>query len=559
MRRSCTAILALSMGCAASRVALPAPPLEEVYVWAVREEARALRHVEGLVAWELGSLGQRPLAAEALEGHEGLASRIALEALSRAEGAPGRSRTDRLSLRFLRRSLASRSVLQATAGFDALTSALSQSATAKMPFLAADVAFRDLGRLVASEPDGERRAQLHLAWLQIADLQLNPVLLEREAAAQKAARAAGYVDYVALAEDIREVDLHALLADGVAYLKSTETSYLRALSRVAHDELGLERSALRASDLPRLFRAPHLAGLFPDSGQKAALRQFLKGIGLDLHTSAGTEVRIDEEAHPARRARAFTAALDGPSDVRICLPPSTGLDGYGTLFHEAGHALHFAWSEGPREQTELGHLGPSEAFGELFRGAFADPAWVAKSFPALTRREVADVVRREALSEMLQLRRYAFAKIAFELRLHGRPASSIAEALAVLPDAAAANADLRELYRQLFSAATGVPLTRADAGRFLTDADDTFYAADYARAFALAAMMDESLRDRFGAWTSRADAGPWLRRELFADGRALSVYEVAIKLGFAPRLDFALAARRAERLLAEADALEARP
>ena len=557
MRRSCTAILALFCGCAAARGG--GAGSDEAYVGAVRDEARALRHVERLVAWEEGSQGRLPLAAESLAGHEGLASRTALVALARAEGAPGRSRADRLSLKFLRRSLAARSVLQATAGFDAQASQIEQAATARMPFLSFDVAFRDLGPLVASEPDGDRRAQLHLAWLQIADARLNPLLLEREAAAQKAARAAGYKDYVALAEDVREVDLRALLADGVSYLKATEETYRRALDRVAHDELGLHRSELRASDLPRLFRAPHLAGFFPDAGQKATLRAFLKGIGLDLKTSAGTDVRIDAAARKARRARAFTAAIDGPADVRICLPASTGLDGYGTLFHEAGHALHFAWSQGPRELTELGHLAPSEAFGELFRAAFADAHWVAKTFPDLTRREVADVVRREALSEMLQLRRYAFAKIAFELRLHGRPASAIAGALAVLPDAAATDGDLRELYRQLFSAATGVQLTRADAGRFLTDADDTFYAADYARAFALAAMMDESLRSRFGNWTSRADAGPWLRQELFSSGRALSVEEVASQLGFTPRLDFGLAARRAARLLDEADALEARP
>ena len=188
MRRSCTAILALFCGCAAARgpAMTAAAGLDERYVVAVRAEALALRHIERLVAWEEGSQGQRPPAAEALGGHEGLASRTALEALARAEGAPGRSGADRLGLRFLRRSLAARSVLQATSGFDAQAAAIEQAATARMPFLAADVAFRDLGPLVASEPDRDRRAQLHSAWLQIADAKLNPLLLEREAAAQKA-------------------------------------------------------------------------------------------------------------------------------------------------------------------------------------------------------------------------------------------------------------------------------------------------------------------------------------------------------------------------------------
>lgn len=507
------AALAVLCGCAAAR----GGP-EAAYVASLRDEARALRRIEGLVAWQEGTRGERPAVWGALVGHEALAGRTALEALSRAEQAAGLSAPERLSLRFLRRSLAARAVGQATADLDAR------------------IAHARLG----GDPPG-------------------PLLREREAAAQRGARAIGYRDYIALSEDVREVDLSGLLADGTAYLRATEASFRRALDRVAREELSVPREGLRASDLPRLLQGPTLLLPFPAGGEVAALRSFLAGIGLNLTTSAGTEVVIDDEQRPNKRARAFTSALDGPRDVRVSVQRRGGLDGYGALFHEAGHALHFGWSDGPRELTELGHLAPSEAFGELFRSALADADYLRRARPGLSPLALAGVLRRAALAEMLQVRRTAFARIAFELRLHGRPASEVSAALALLPDAAAAEGDLRELYRQLFSVASGVLFTSADAARFLTDVDDTFYAADHARAFALAALLDQELRARFGSWTSRREVGAFLKRELFAHGRARSVAEVAARLGHAPRLDFALAARRAERLLAQADALEAAP
>jgi hypothetical protein len=210
---------------------------------------------------------------------------------------------------------------------------------------------------------------------------------------------------------------------------------------------------------------------------------------------------------------------------------------------------------------------------------------VAEGRTAPSNAELAAILRRGALVEMMYVRRYGFAKIAYELRLHGRPEREIAPALLLLPAGAAAtlapdaalvpdpaqaadaagpgpagragSAELRELYRQLFSVAYGFPLTEGEAARFRSDADDTFASADYARAFVLAGSLQEALRLRFGPdWYGKKAVGAFLRRELFAPGESLTAEEVLGRLGFAPRVDFALAAHRAVRLVAEADALE---
>ncbi len=155
---------------------------------------------------------------------------------------------------------------------------------------------------------------------------------------------------------------------------------------------------------------------------------------------------------------------------------------------------------------------------------------------------------------MMFLRLYSFAKIAFELRLHGRPESEIEPALQLLPKKPA---NLRELYRELFSLAYTFELNDAEAERYRISVDDTFYSADYSRCFALAGMMHEGVRRRFGDdWYANKEVGRFLKTELFAPGTSLSAEDVAQRLGFAPRVDFELAAARATRLVAEADALE---
>src|SRR5207302_6484544 len=187
-----------------------------------------------------------------------------------------------------------------------------------------------------------------------------------------------------------------------------------------------------------------------------------------------------------------------PGDVRLSVKPVGGLDDYETLFHEAGHAVHFANATiAPKELITQGYGAPTEAFGEFFRHAFSDPRWLlryrafleAQGRRAPSDAELAAIQRDLALREMTYLRRYAFAKIAYELRLHGRPAEEIAPALGLLTAPDKARSDLRELYRQLFSAAYGFELDDEESQAWLTDVDDTFYSADYARAFALAGMM----------------------------------------------------------------------
>src|SRR3954468_10500122 len=536
------------------------------YVQALREEYDALTHIQAVIGWYAATQGETPIRKLTYIGHDRLFHKTALDAVANAERQPGLAGNETLALRFLRRALTGEIVTLATAAFNDEFREAQAAATVSLPWRDKPVAYNDVSNLIAQESDAQKRAQAFAAMNAVRVEKLNPILQRKEQAAQKAARETGFADYVALSEDLRSVKLDPLLASGVAYVKATDALFRKTLDRVAREELDTSREKLRVQDLGRLWKAPRLAPFFDKQLELKALEAFLSGIGLDLRTAKGTEVQVDDSLNPKKVPRAFVEPVDAPGDVRLSVKPVGGLDDYETLFHEAGHAVHFANATvAPRELVTQGYGAPTEAFGEFFRHAFSDPHWLLRYrafLEAQGRRppsdsDLAAILRSLALREMMYLRRYAFAKIAYELRLHGRPAEEIAPALALLPAPDKAKGDNRELYRQLFSVAYTFELDDQESQLYLTDVDDTFYSADYARAFVLAGMMHEGIRKRFGAdWYGDKEVGRFLREQLFAPGTSLSSEDVAERLGFGRTVDFAAAAARAERLVPEADALE---
>src|SRR5882762_7303643 len=517
---------------------------DPAYVQALREELEAMRRIQAVLGWYAGTQGETSLQKLTYAGHDRLFQKAGLDAIAAAEQQAGVTPNDALALRFVRRTLAGEIVRLSTASFSDEYADLEAAATVTLPWKDKPVAYCDLQNLIAQEEDPDRRRQAFAAMNAVRVQKLNPILQRKEQAAQKAARETGFTDYVALSEDLRSVKL----------------------DRIAREELDTPREKLRVADLNRLWKAPRLSRFFDRELELRALQAFLGGIGLDLRTAAGTDVRVDDSLHPKKLPRAFVEPVNAPEDVRMSVKPVGGLDDYETLFHEAGHAVHFANATVlPKELVTQGHSAPTEAFGEFFRHAFSDPRWLlryraflqAQGRPAPANPALAAIQRGLALREMMYLRRYAFAKIAYELRLHGRPLEQIAPALALLPAPDQAKDDLRELYRQLFSVAYTFELNPDEAQAFLTDVDETFYSADYARAFALAGMMHEGIRKRFGEdWYATPAVGKFLKEQLFAPGTALASEDVAERLGFPRAVDFGAAAARAQRLVAEADELE---
>jgi hypothetical protein len=344
-------------------------------VQALREEYQALGRIQAVLRWYAATQGETSLNQLTYVGHDRLFRKPALDAIAAVEQKPDLAPNDALALTFLRRTLTGEIVSLATASFDDEYEDAEASATVTLPWKDKPVAYRDLQNLIAQEQQAERRQAAFAAMNSIRLSKLNPILERKEAAAQKAARETGFTDYVALSEELRQVKLDALLASGVAYVKATEGVFRATLDRVAREELAIPREKLRVPDLARLYKAPKLARFFDKALELQVLETFLAGIGLDLRTAAGTQVLVDDGLHPKKRPRAFVNPVDAPRDVRLSVKPTGGLDDYETLFHEAGHAVHFASSTiAPKELIDLGYGAPTRRSAASCANSSSPPA-----------------------------------------------------------------------------------------------------------------------------------------------------------------------------------------
>src|ERR1700682_4622175 len=311
------AVLPALLLCACTAAIRPQP---DTYVDSLREEYRAFLRAQSILVWYSAVEGRREAA---VVGRDGLSSKSARDAIDRAQA---RSPADALARKFPRRSLTGRIVALSVAKLDDEYAEAEAGATVTLGWRGDPVSYRDVASLIAQDPDAAHRQEAYAAQPRIIESRLNPILLRREEAAEKAALETGFADYTALSEELRSVQLRPLLASGVAYLQATQGLFPPLLDRVAREELGIGRQDLRAADLTRLWKAPHLAQYFDKSLELKALAAFLQGIGLDLRTAAGTEVRIDDSLEPRKRPRAFVDAVDAPADVRMSFKPVCGLD-----------------------------------------------------------------------------------------------------------------------------------------------------------------------------------------------------------------------------------------
>lgn len=527
----------------------------------LRNEARALVLIQGTLEWYTKTQGETSTQAETYVGHDRLFSRDSIARVAKAARAAGLSADERRAREFLKAYLTGEYLSQKTSVFDDEAQNAAIQATVPLPWSTDPVPYKQLDLLAADEKDAGRRMEIEKARAGVWRTVINPILEKKVATAQKLARELGYPSYVAMSEEIRRGQLRPFMVESYRFLQATDGLFRQLQGEVSEKEMGMPASQLRRSDLGRLFKVPRLEKFFPADLGLSTFRAYLGGMGIDFKTVAGTEIKVDDSTNPLKEPRAQCWGLRVPADIRINVKPSAGLDSLSTLFHEGGHAIHFASTTTPI--WEFHQLGPNtftEAVGELFRYSWTDPVWLGRyrafvqannartgrKDPVMSDQDIRDIVRLRLFTDLYYLRRYAYAKLVYESVLHGG-SPSLWKGIYDKP-----TTDPKAVYREVFSTAYGIPLSEEDALRFRTDVDDTFYSFDYARSFVLAHLMHEGLRTKFGPdWYGSPEAGKLLR-SLVANGQRPQPDEVAQVFGIP--FDLRPAEARIRRLAAETTA-----
>lgn len=365
-----------------------------------------------------------------------------------------------------------------------------------------EIAFRMLRPRLANEPDRGRREALDAARRELVE-RMNPVYAETLQIVREGAEALGAESVRALYERFGFA-LESLGERCSRFLADTEELHARSFDRLLRARIGIALEDARRWDVARAFRAPGWDGGFAPRLMVAALRETLAGLGIELE--AQRNVHLDLAERPTKSPRAFCAPIEVPGRVMLVIQPMGGLDDWEALFHEAGHAEHFAHvSPGlPVEARRLGDNAVTEAYAFLLERLVTDQAWLSRRLDLAEPDELA----AESSAVLLYFVRRYCAKLLYELHLHG------GADLDALP----------EVYVELQRAATMIEPAGED---FLADVDSGFYCTSYLRAWALEAQLTGHLRESFGrAWFAERKAGTLLR-ELWSEGQGLDADTVA--------------------------------
>jgi hypothetical protein len=319
----------------------------------------------------------------------------------------------------------------------------------------------------------------------------------------------GWSSHAEAYAELRGIDLEALAAQTGAFLEATEDVYEGIVDPEMRAVLGFGLERVRRADLAHFFRAPGLDAGFPAERLVPAFTETMAGLGLDL--AAQPNILFDTEQRPTKSPRAYCAPVRVPDEVYLVVPRVGGREDFAALFHEGGHAEHYANAEAglPMEYRYLGDNSVTESFAFLLEHVTEEPAWLRERLGA----DPATVAAHLRAVRLYFLRRYA-AKLRYELELHAEGSD-----LAAMPGR----------YAELLEEATRVPWTRES---WLDDVDGGFYVAAYLRAWAVESRWRAHLRERFGErWWDSEQAGRWLVG-IWREGQRLRAHELlAERLG----------------------------
>jgi hypothetical protein len=387
------------------------------------------------------------------------------------------------------------------------------------------IPFRMVRPMMANEPDRERRRRLDSVRTALTEEHLNPLNLDTVRVARAAVADIGAATYLELYRDRFGMELDRLADQCRGFLEETERLWEDAGDRLFRERAGVPLAEARRWDVPRVFRAPQWDDQFPGDRMLPALEATLGDLGIDLRGQ--TNVHLDVEQRPLKTPRAFCAPIEVPDRVMLVIQPTGGPDDWRALFHEAGHAEHFAHTSRSLsvEERRLGDNAVTEGWAMLLQHLTDEPAWLRRRLDVPRPDEFA---AEGAAGLLYMVRRYC-AKLLYELEFH----------------AGADPETMSGRYVELLAGALKIEPSPLD---YLGDMDAGFYVSSYLRSWAFESQLREFLREEFGSdWFARREAGSLLR-ELWELGQQPTAEEL-LKDVTGQTLDLASVGERVRQFL----------
>lgn len=358
-----------------------------------------------------------------------------------------------------------------------------------------------------NEPKRKKRRKLFHARNNFID-KINVPLLERMQRLHDASKEFGYKNYMALFKDIKNIDFQALERIMRDFINQTESTYTTRMNEELREKTGVTLEEAEKHDIRFFFRAKGFDKYFKKENMLETLRKTLANMGIHLEEQRNIYIDIEERAK--KSPRAFCGPIKIPEDIKLAMMPRGGHDDYATLFHEAGHAEHFACvnPQLPVEYKWLGDNSVTESFAFLFEHLLMDENWLEQNIKI---DEAKEYLSFAALYKLLFLRSYG-AKLSYEIKLHTH--------------------DLKGMDEVYKNTCESILKYKHPANHYLITVDDGFYCAQYLQAWIFEAQLREYLQNEYGdEWFNSLEAGKFLIN-MWTNGQKYNVVELSRIFGY---------------------------
>lgn len=367
------------------------------------------------------------------------------------------------------------------------------------------ISYRSAPNFIANEENREERRKLYYARIK-ASYKINRYLIMQWRKFHELSKELGFANYLEYCAYKNLKNYDELKKQAELFLDRTKSLYAD-LMKEEFKKIGLDFDDSERHDLAFFFRASKFDKLFPKEKMLEIFNNFLEDFKLSLKNYPSIILDLEEREKKTTRAAVFP--VDIPNKIYLVVYPKGGQDDYLALFHEAGHAFHFA-NISKDTLPEFKYLGPSsltETFAFLFEYLL-----LQRSF--LKRYLVVDeeYLRFQYLYKLYFLRRYC-SKLLYEIKLNseGIERKSGYE------------------YKKIMEANM---ITKHERASFLSDIDPGLYTAEYLEAWFFESQLRSHLIDKFGEeWFTSENALNYLKK-IWSRGFEHTVEEIAKEIGF---------------------------